>query len=234
MASRRQKVELVAARDLSPSVRSLSLRPEEGPLAFAAGQWVNLFAANAELRRAYSIASAPGDPELELAVTRVEGGALSPLLHALALGETLEIDGPHGFFTREPAHRSEPALFVATGTGLAPFRSMLRDGLGRGDGGAITLLFGCRTEADVLWADELRALAAAHPRFSLELTLSRPSAGHTGRSGYVQQHLVEIARRMGSPRVYACGLTRMVSECRRVLKDELGYDRKRIHTERYD
>ena len=78
-------------------------------------------------KRAYSIASAPGSAQLELAVTLVSDGLLSPVLHRAELGTEVMVDGPHGFFTRLGPRADEPTLMVATGTGLAPFRSMLFD-----------------------------------------------------------------------------------------------------------
>jgi ferredoxin-NADP reductase len=197
MSPRRNKARLVAARMLSPSVRSLQLELEGGPLAFRAGQWVDVHvvAPGGPDKRAYSIASAPGAPLLELAVTAVEGGVVSPVLHAVELGAQLEVDGPHGFFTRdEPELAQAPALFVATGTGLAPLRSMLAEALA-GEHSPFTLLFGCRTEDDILWREELETWAARDARFRLEVTLSRPDAGWSGRRGYVQTHVQELARR---------------------------------------
>jgi ferredoxin-NADP reductase len=220
---------------LSPSVRCLELAPERGPLSFLAGQWLNVYVPGEHeiFKRAYSIASPVGRETLELVVTHVPGGAVSPLLHALPVGASVEIDGPHGLFTRAREERREPALFVATGTGIAPFRSMLLTER-EDEGASITLLFGCRTRADILFGEELSALAQRSPRFSLEVTLSRPEADWTGRKGYVQTHLSELVQASGRPRVYACGLTRMTSEVRRLLKEQHGYDRRRIHTERYD
>jgi CDP-4-dehydro-6-deoxyglucose reductase len=232
MSPRRNKASLVSARLLSPSVRSLVLQLDGGPLSFRAGQWIDVHVTptGGPEKRAYSIASAPGEP-LELAVTAVEGGVVSPVLHALETGAVVEVDGPHGFFTRDEPEL--PALFVGTGTGLAPLRSMLTEAL-RGPHPPFTLLFGCRTQDDILWRAELEAWAARDPAFRLEITLSRPDEAWTGRRGYVQAHVPELARAMGGPHIFVCGLNRMVSEVRAVCKGELGYDRKRIHTERYD
>jgi CDP-4-dehydro-6-deoxyglucose reductase len=236
MSPRRNKARLVAARLLSPSVRSLELEVEGGPLAFRAGQWVDLHVGtpHGPDKRAYSIASPPGAAQLELAVTAVEGGAVSPVLHALEPGASVEVDGPHGFFTRDEAElAAAPTLFVATGTGLAPLRSMLAEAL-RVPHPPFTLLFGCRTQDDILWRDELEGWAARDPDFRLEVTLSRADESWRGRRGYVQAHVAELARALGEPHVFVCGLNRMVSEVRTVCKTGLGYERKRIHTERYD
>jgi CDP-4-dehydro-6-deoxyglucose reductase len=236
MAATKKPAHVVDARMLSPSVRSLRLALVGPPLEFSAGQWVDLYVETAQGRekRAYSIASAPDDPTLELAVTLVPEGAASPVLHALGPGSEVLVDGPYGFFTRDAALAEAPSLFVATGTGLSPLRSMLYAWQKESKRAPITLLFGVRSQADVLWQAELSAWARAYPEFALEVTLSRPDAGWTGRSGYVQNHVAELARALGEPHVFICGLNRMVSEVRALCKSELGYDRRRIHSERYD
>jgi CDP-4-dehydro-6-deoxyglucose reductase len=185
-------------------------------------------------KRAYSIASAPDDPTLEVAVTLVPTGAASSALHALCAGGALGVDGPFGFFTHDPALAETPCLFVATGTGLSPLRSMLFAWRKRAQRAPITLLFGVRTQADILWGEELAAWAREISEFSLEVTLSRPEAGWTGRVGHVQNHVAELARALGEPHVFICGLNRMVGAVRALCKEELGYDRRRIHSERYD
>lgn len=221
---------------LSPSVRSLLLAPEDGPLAFVAGQWVNVYmpTAGGVQKRAYSIASAPGAAAFELAITLVKEGELSPLLHALQLGETLDIDGPHGFFTRSEEQRGLPSLFVGTGTGLSPLRSMLLADAELTQRAPATLLFGCRTREDILWRDELAELATKRPELRVEVTLSRGDDAWPGRRGYVQTHVTELSHALGEPHIYICGLNHMVSEVRALCKNSLGYDRKRIHSERYD
>jgi CDP-4-dehydro-6-deoxyglucose reductase len=243
MVETRKRARIAESRALSPSVRGLLLEPVGGPLAFTAGQWVDLYIPTAAglHKRAYSIASAPGAPLLELAVTLVESGVASPALHALAPGAELELAGPFGFFTRDDATRGVPALFVATGTGLSPLRSMLFEWRAQPQRAPIHLLFGCRSQADILWRDQLERLAADEPLFALSVTLSRPDPGWRGRTGYVQQHVAELARLVQArahatapPQVFICGLNRMVGEVRALCKRELGLDRKSIHSERYD
>jgi CDP-4-dehydro-6-deoxyglucose reductase, E3 len=238
MAVVERSARVVATRALSPSVQSLSLElpvtAEGVRFTFAAGQWLNLHvqtAAGLE-KRAYSIASGPSAEPVELAVTHVAEGSVSPLLCALEVGASVRVDGPHGFFTRDAPEA--PALFVGTGTGLSPLRSMLAELLDQPNHPAVTLLFGVRTQADILWREQLEAWAARDPKFRLEVTLSRPDPAWTGRAGYVQKHVAELARALGEPHVYVCGLSHMVSDVRALCKQELGLDRKRIHSERYD
>jgi CDP-4-dehydro-6-deoxyglucose reductase, E3 len=231
MALEEKPGRLVAARALSPSVQSLSL--ELPDFAFAAGQWLHVHVQTAQgvEKRAYSIASGPGERPVELAVTNVAEGVVSPLLCTLEPGAAVRVDGPHGFFTRDDPRA--PTLFVGTGTGLSPLRSMLTELLADPDHPPVTLLFGVRTQADILWREQLERWTQ-DAKFRLEVTLSRPDAGWTGRTGYVQKHVAELARALGEPHVFICGLSPMVGDVRAICKQELGYPRQRIHSERYD
>ena len=167
-------VRLSRERMLSPAVRELELERVDGQtFAFEAGQWVSLILplAEGEARRAYSIASAPNDtPRFEVAVTKVEGGAGSGHLHALPIGATLRVIGPQGFFTRGGDH---PSLFVGTGTGATPLRSMIHRALAQGHIAPMHLLVGARFEVDRLYREELEALAELHSNFRFSYTLSQ-------------------------------------------------------------
>jgi len=227
---------------LSPSVRELAFERADGaPFAFEAGQWVSLVLPHddADLRRAYSIASAPdGSPRFELAITHVMDGPGSSYLHTVQPGATIKAIGPQGFFTR-PLTRSGASLFVATGTGVTPFRSMILEAIASGSTTPLWLLFGVRHEQDLLYREELTALVQAHPHLRVELTLSQPPATWTGRRGYVQAHVRELlseldARAGGGTHVYICGLQKMVGSVRELLRKDLGLPRERVHTERYD
>jgi len=224
---------------LSPSVRELVMRRADGvSMEFLAGQWINLFFAEGgvALKRSYSIASAPdGTPSFELAVTRVTGGPASERLHSLEIGETLRAVGPFGVFTRAP-RSTKKALFVGTGTGIAPLRSMLRAALRNGSETELWLLLGVRHEEDILYRDELESLQAAHPGVRFEVTLSKPDASWTGRRGHVQAHVPELARELGVDdlEVFICGLDRMVKSVKDLCRGPLGLGRKEVHHERYD
>jgi ferredoxin-NADP reductase len=228
---------LIAARMLAPSVRELTFDPGPG-FHFVPGQWVSFRIpqpGGEMIPRAYSIASAPRpDGTFDVAVTRVEGGPGSEFLHTVEPGTTLTMTHAQGFFTLNPIVR--PVLLVGTGTGVSPLRSMLLGALPeRDESTSFTLLFGVRTEQDLLYRAEFDALAREWPGFRFLPSLSRPAPAWSGRTGYVQTHLVELVRTLGGDcDVYVCGLNRMIKEVRRVLKDELGFTRERIHTERYD
>jgi CDP-4-dehydro-6-deoxyglucose reductase, E3 len=234
-----REVVVRQTQQLSPSVRGLTLACADGaPLMFVPGQWVNLEleVAGRRDKRAYSIASAPNpaDPcAFELAVTRVDDGLVSRALHELPVGSVLAMDGPHGFFTRE-GQTHLPAWFVGTGTGVCPLRAMLQAELESAEGPPLGLLLGVRNEGEILYRAEFEALAAMHPRFRFHATLSRPSPDWSGRTGYVQTHLADLIDLSAKPHVYVCGLSRMVGSVRKVLKEELGLERRSVHSERYD
>lgn len=237
--------KLVSARMLSSYVREMVFERRDGaPMVFEAGQWVSLALPKeelpgGELRRAYSIASSPdGSPRFSVAVTHVRGGPGSTMLHAMELGTEIPVIGPQGFFTR-PLEKTGPSLFVGTGTGFTPLWSMLNDALARGEKRALWVLFGNRTEADILYRAEIDALVKAHPNVRAEYTLSRGAEGWTGRRGYVQEHVRElygelVARGEGTVHVYVCGLQRMVGAVRDLLRKDMGLGREQVHSERYD
>jgi CDP-4-dehydro-6-deoxyglucose reductase len=245
------EARLESARTLTPSVRELTFERLDGcAMTFEPGQWVNMVlpvavAEASDIKRSYSIASPPdGTPRFALAVTRVQDGPGSTWLHALPPGATLPFIGPQGFFTRPPASPT-PALMVATGTGVTPMRSMLLAALAAGSRTPTWVLLGVRREQDLLYADELAALAAEHAFVRFEATLSQPGDRWTGRRGYVQTHVRALWDELTAaaagrdeasepPHVYICGLTRMVGSVRELLRKEMGLPRQQVHSERYD
>jgi CDP-4-dehydro-6-deoxyglucose reductase len=227
---------------LSANVRELVFERATGePFDFVAGQWISLVLPlpEGEARRAYSIASPPdGTARFSVAVTRVTTGAGSRFLHDLPEGGLLRAIGPQGFFTR-PRGTRHPALFVGTGTGITPLRSMIKDALASGDDSPLTLVFGVRHEDDRLYLDELEELAQKHPTFRFACSLSQPKTEWSGLRGYVQTHVEKAWRELeganaGAPHAYVCGLERMVGAVRDVLRKQMNVPRQQVHSERYD
>ncbi|HEY7338300.1 MAG TPA: FAD-dependent oxidoreductase [Bryobacteraceae bacterium] len=228
------RAKLIEAFDLAPQVRHFVFEAEGvDRLDFAPGQFVSFTAPieGKEITRAYSIASPPfGGNRFELCLNRVSEGLFSNSLFEMKPGEAVEMKPPLGMFVmRQPPRDS---LFVATGTGIAPFRSMLQAHL-TDAAPAITLLFGVRYETHLMYGQEFERLAQRFRNFRYWPTLSRPESGWSGRAGHVQEHLNEA---LGSRRdldVYLCGLKAMVDDVRRTLK-AMGFDRKQIFYEKYD
>ena len=228
------KARLLESHEIAPEVRHFVFEaPEVHELHFKPGQFVSLSEAlgGKKITRAYSIVSMPGGNRFELCLNLVHDGAFTPHLFAMHPGDTVEMVQPLGFFTvRNPAR---DALFIATGTGIAPFRPMVRDYLTHPQARGLTLLFGVRYENSIYYRGDFEALAREFPRFYFWPTLSRPAESWRGRTGHVQTHLLEAIGDRRDLDVYICGLKAMVDDVRAILK-ELGFDRKQIIFEKYD
>lgn len=205
-----------------------------------------------EITRAYSIASPPMDNNrFALCLNRVQDGFMSNFLCEMKEGSEITCQGPFGDFILRPPLRD--TIFIATGTGIAPFRSMLhwlfgsdaesaKDGRGRPSsidaqsrhqGKQLSLMFGNRTEKDIYYHDEFLHLAQEHANFHYLPTLSRGAPEWTGLRGYVQEHVPAIAQVRTDMHAYICGLDKMVKANRDLLKG-MGWDRKAILYEKYD
>lgn len=225
---------LIDARMLSPNVREVTFEVGSG-FSFQPGQWVNVhFPGHGNnrgepLKRSYSIASAhAGTGRFDLCVAHAKGGQAGALLHAARVGDRFSITGAFGQRLLAPIER--PFLMVATGTGIAPFRSMLQASAVHVRQ-PMALLFGNRNESEILYRSEFETLERNHPLFSFFPTLSRPSAAWPGRIGHVQSHLLDIAKRMGGTDcdVYICGQSAMVTDVRHILHEQVGIDAGHIH-----
>jgi ferredoxin-NADP reductase len=231
------KARLVQSTPLSEFTRHLEFEILERPFGFVPGQWLSLTQNKPdgeEITRAYSIASAPDGNRFALCLNRVQDGFMSNYLCDLAVGTEISAQGPFGNFILRPPLRD--TIFIATGTGIAPFRSMLQWLLTdreRHQGKNFWLLFGSRTEGDIYYHGEFLRLAEEHKNFFYRPTLSRGSATWSGLRGYVQEHVPEIVGDRSDMHAYICGLDKMVSANRELLKG-LGCDRKAILYEKYD
>ena len=228
------QAKLINSREIAPGVRHFgfeALGVER--LEFVPGQFTSFteMVEGKEITRAYSLASAPSATNrFELCLNRVEPGHLSPRLFDMKPGDRIEMRPPLGMFVlRQPPRDS---ILIATGTGIAPFRSILQAHL-KASSLAFTLLFGVRYEAHLLYREELEEMARTHANFHFWPTLTRPDAGWKGRSGRVQAHLAEAIGERRDVDFYLCGLKEMVDEIRGLLKGQ-GFDRKQIFYEKYD
>src|SRR3982074_1660853 len=204
---------------------------------FVPGQWLSVKANTPdgeEITRAYSIASPPsGNGHIAFCLNRVQDGFMSNHLCSLDEGAIITFQGPFGDFILRPPLRD--TIFIATGTGIAPFRSMLPWLLAdpaRHQQKHFWLLFGSRSKADIYYHDEFRRLAE-HANFHYLPTLSRGAPEWQGLRGYVQESVPNIAQGRTDMHAYICGLDKMVKANRELLKS-LGWDRKSIRYEKYD
>ncbi len=230
---------LAGSTALSEFTKHLDFEMKGVPrFGFVAGQWLSFKTTKPdgeEITRAYSIASPPGeDNRFALCLNRVQDGYMSNFLCDMKAGDEIACSGPFGDFILRPPMRD--TIFVATGTGIAPLRSMLHWLLAeeyRHQGKQLSLVFGNRTERDIYYHDEFLRLAAEHPNFHYSPTLSRGDMAWKGLRGYVQEHVPAIAKDRTDMHAYICGLDKMVKANRELLKS-LGWDRKSILYEKYD
>jgi ferredoxin-NADP reductase len=230
---------LIRSTPLSDLTKHLEFEVEgTDKFGFVAGQWLSFKASTPggeEITRAYSIASPPDSrPTFALCLNRVQDGFMSNYLCDLSPRSGISFQGPFGNFILHPPMRD--TVLIATGTGVAPFRSMLHWLFAdetRHQGRRVWLVFGSRTENDIYYDGEFRQLGAEHENFVYLPTLSRASDGWRGRRGYVQDHLPAIVGNRTDMHAYICGLKKMISANRDLLKS-LGWDRKSIIYEAYD
>jgi ferredoxin-NADP reductase len=226
------EARLIESVEIAPDVRHFVFEAPE-KIDFVPGQFVSFTGEvhGKQITRAYSIASAPSHTNrFELCLNLVKEGHLSPYLFQMKPGDAIDMRPPLGqFVLRTPPRDS---ILIATGTGVAPFRSILQAHLSE-TSPAFTLLFGVRHEASLMYRAEFEELSCRFPHFRFLPTLTRPDDSWTGRTGRVQSHLEEAVGDRRDLDILLCGLKLMVNDVRNILR-EMGFDRKQVLFEKYD
>jgi ferredoxin-NADP reductase len=214
--------------------------PEVESFDFKPGQFVTLDLPIHEKTnkrwRSYSIASSPdGTNVIELVIVLLEGGAgTTYLFNHIEVGSELTLRGPQGVFVL-PELIDKDLFLICTGTGVAPFRSMVqhinRYNISHQN---IYLIFGCRHVGDCLYGQELKKLEDELPNYKYLPTFSRePAENDLVRRGYVHSVYEEIiGTDKPDAKFYLCGWKNMIDEAKQKIL-ALGYDRKAIHLELY-
>ena len=189
--------ELIERRWLSNKTFELTLTKPKS-FEYLPGQWIRLI--HGPVERDYSLVSAPTDPNLALCIRNIENGILSPGLSSAPVGSHFNFSGPHGYFTFRPSIR--PAVFVATGTGLAPFVSMARSGVT-----GFILLHGVKSAENHYYASVFKSTAKQYV----------PCISDTGRSSgaYFRGHVTDYLRKNLAPGLYdfyLCGHRDMIRD----------------------
>ena len=217
----------------SPRVRRFFL--ETGRFEFVPGQFVVLThpeLPEGENQRSYSIASVDSKQnELELCIVLNERGVMTPWLFSKNEGDLLNISAAQGTFNLKNDGNSGPVVFIATGTGVAPFRSMIQETLNQGKSD-VHLVFGNRVEQDILYREYWENLQKQNSNFHFYPVLSREHANNC-HFGYVHGVYELILRDQTDARIYVCGWKDMCVQARENLKS-LGFNRKQYAFEQYD
>ena len=189
--------ELIERRWLSNKSFEITLTKPKS-FEYLPGQWIRLIHHSVE--RDYSLVSSPADPNVALCIRNIEGGILSPGLSNAPVGSCFKFNGPHGYFTFRPSTR--PAVFVATGTGLAPYVSMARSGVA-----GFILLHGVRSAEDLYYASVLKSAAKQYVPCISEAGRSSGEYFRGRVSDYLQKHLAP-----GLYDFYLCGRGEMIRD----------------------
>lgn len=207
-------------------------------LTFKAGQFllfdVPLAEDPADIQtRAFSIASAPAEKDLLFCVKLKPGGRASTWVEILLQeGSSIRVQGPFGLFllkATDPAH-----IFIATGAGVAPFRSQLLSMLEeKKDTRPMHLFFGVRHPQDFFWFQEFESLAKKHSNFIFHPVLSGTDESWTGLRGHVQDHLPELLASHTEAGMYICGAPEMVKDVKETCLTKFGIPKIRLHAEGY-
>ena len=227
-------------KELTPTVFEVTFEPErvkeEAPeFAFLAGQFVSIVIPGAgpqgrDLRRAYSIASAPETRPVELCVKLVEGGPGTNYLYSLREGDVFKGFAPYGTFVFE-AQPGRHACFIATGTGIAPFRSMLlSEAYKKSPAVSSWLLMGVRTEDELVYEQELAPILGV----TWVSAVSQPQGNFEGLKGRVTDWLRQQGAEFpwDKTEFYLCGNGAMITEVKAILAEK-NVAKESIHQEKY-
>lgn len=233
---RRLKLKVAAIIRETADTSTLRLVAAEGYLPpFQAGQYINLLVDIDGIRtgRPYSISSPPSQTAYyDLTVRRVPNGFVSDyLLDRVTPGDLLESTGPAGHLYYNPLFHGRDLVFLAGGSGITPFASMIRDVTDRCLNRRIHLIYGCRTPDEAIFNAEFLNRAEIFDNFTYDLVISGPKDNCQGLSGLLDAELIKA--RVGdvlSKTFYLCGPQAMYDFCIPEL-NKLNIRRRRIRQE---
>ena len=199
------QAQVLDIEDVNSGVRRFFLKTDSAFPAFQAGQFITFDLPVGEKRlhrwKSYSIANAPNDDGLlELCIVRhPQGMGTAYLFDKISKGSTLTFKGPEGNFILPQNLESTQLIMVCTGTGIAPFRSMIQEvTLKQIPFLRMHLIFGARKVEDILYREEMEKLAEILPNFSYDICLSKEPSW-PGYKGHVHQVYLEKYKAMGVP-----------------------------------
>ena len=222
------KVRVEKKKQLNEKYLEIWLEKPTG-LEYEAGQYLSVKVTNEGDRRSYSLISSPNEADLGLLIDTGPGGLGSKFFMHASPGEMIEVLLPMGrFIVREDNERN--ALFVATGSGIAPMRGMIKEALSLSGDRKVKLVWGMRHEDDLFWTDSWDNLKQKYVNFDYEIVLSQPNDGWKGREGHVGD---ELLGEWSGWEAYVCGNGEVVKAVRDQLVSE-GVDENFIYFEKFN
>jgi len=219
------------------STKTLRMGRVDGTLPyFRPGQYINLFV-NIDgvlTSRPYSISSVPGKPYYDITVRRMEPGFVSHyLLDKVKPGDAFESTSPNGKFYCEPLIDPSDLVFLAGGSGITPFVSIIREVTRQSLPVNIHLLYGSRSPADIIFGDELKEIAKKHPNVKVNFVISEPPKGWSGLCGLLDAKMISsLVGSVDGKKFFLCGPAQMHILCEGALK-ALGVPLRCIKKEAY-
>ncbi|MGR6772839.1 FAD-binding oxidoreductase [Pectobacterium brasiliense] len=192
--------------------------PPTAKFTFLPGQYLDLKYQG--ITRSYSVASIPQNNNVELHLKRVKNGAMSSKIFGqISVNQLMQLEGPKGTFFYRDKEGEGPVVFLATGTGFAPIKSIVTDLLDKEIQRDIYIYWGNRSSK--LFYDPVTELwENLHANIKCNLILSQPEDGWNGRYGYVQQFVFADIGNLDTASVYACGSQSMIESAKALLIEQ--------------
>jgi len=216
---KRLSLKITGISQDTPSAKTFKLVSTKNYLPpFQAGQYINLFVEvdNVRTSRAYSIASPPNQSGYyEITVRRVNDGFVSNyMLNEVKVGDTFESSSPSGYFNYNPLFHGNDLVFLAGGSGITPFRSMIREVTDCGLNRRIHLIYGSRDEGDIIYREELNKIADQNDNLTVSFVISEPPSGYKGLTGFITSDLMDkLLDNLPDKMFYICGPEVMYNFC---------------------
>ncbi len=217
---REYKSEILNIRNISYDLKEMELsKPDE--FDFRAGQYfsINIYDENGrKIRRPYSIASTPSEKTLKICFKNV-GGLASKYLFSLKEGDSVEFMGPMGIFEIYKNSLKNDIIFIASGTGIAPFRSMIKYLLDNNFQHKIILIRSARSEDKLLYKEDFEQWDKQHENFKQHVILSQPNEKSFENTGYIQNFVQKFIPSKFGGTFYMCGLKDMIVSTTKKLEE---------------
>ena len=239
MPKRWKEGRLIAKDSISNNTKHFTIQVEDSIFEnFYPGQFITMDLPIGEKRldrwRSYSIAGIDKDNStLDLSIVKLHKGKASTYLNdQIQIGETISFKGPEGQFIL-PENLDQTIVMICTGTGVAPFRAMIRDIIQKNmTPKKVHLIFGSRTKNDILYKDEFEAYQKEFEWFNYSISLSRED--WDGRRGYVHEIYKDQYQKPAKDITFMlCGWSMMVDEAKDILLNKLGFEPKNVLYELY-